>query len=111
MEENFYNIFMVGNPPVECGTKMADFLFMEAVRQWTWEERQKLFNVYFGPLPGICPVCGYEVCMIMSNLAPRVTLLLTCDGCKNKASVSGFLPVQGPPCVTATGAHIEGNSH
>jgi hypothetical protein len=65
---------------------------MEGVRQWTREEGQELFDVYFGPLPGICPVCGHEVCMIMSNLAQRVTLLMTCDGCDNKASVNG-LPV------------------
>jgi len=84
---------------------------MEAVRQWTREERQKLFHIYFGPLPGMCPVCGHEVSMIMSNLEQRATLLLSCGGCNNKASVSGLLPVHSAVCATATGAHIEGNSH
>lgn len=75
----------------------------EAVRQWTAEERQRLFDDYFGPWPGICPVCGHEVCMVMSNLGRTVSLLLTCDGCGNKSSVSGALPLEGPVHRTDTG--------
>lgn len=57
-------------------------------RQWTREERQNLFHDYFGTSPGICPVCGHEVSMVMSNLGRTVTLLLSCDGCDNKTQVN-----------------------
>jgi len=65
-------------------------------RHWTLEEQGRLFDVYFGPSPGICPVCAQEVCMVMSNLGRTVTLLLSCDGCNNKARVSRSLPLDGP---------------
>ena len=67
-----------------------------AARQWTREEQDYLFNVYFGPSPGICPVCAHEVSMVMTNIGPTVTLLLSCDGCDNKVSVSRSLPLDGP---------------
>jgi hypothetical protein len=66
-----------------------------AARQWTREEQDNLFDVYFGPLAGVCPVCAHEVCMVMSNLGRTVTLLLSCDGCDNKAHVSRILPLDG----------------
>ena len=68
----------------------------EAARDWTREEQQKLFDVYFGPLPGLCAVCGTEVCMIMTQMGRRVSLSLSCEGCGNKAIVSRDLPLQGP---------------
>ena len=67
-----------------------------AARQWTPEEQDYLFDVYFGPSPGICPVCVHEVCMVMTNIGRTVTLLLSCDGCNNKARVSRSLPLDGP---------------
>src|SRR5678815_1449483 len=33
-------------------------------RPWTQQECARLFEDYFGPFPGICPVCAHEVCMI-----------------------------------------------
>jgi len=66
-----------------------------AARQWTREERDRLFDDYFGRAPGICPVCAHEVGMIMSYLARTVTLSLSCQGCGNKASVSGVPPLDG----------------
>ena len=65
---------------------------MDAViRSWTAEEEQKLFELYFGPLPGTCPVCGDEVLMTLSSLREPVTLLLKCQGCGNRARVSRVL--------------------
>ena len=74
----------------------------KAARQWTLDERQDLFDKYFGPFPGICPVCAREVCMVMSNWGRTVMLLLSCDGCGNKAQVSRDLPLQGPLRPTST---------
>jgi hypothetical protein len=65
-------------------------------RPWTDEEQQKLFDDYFGPVAGICPVCAHEVNMLMSYLGSTITLLFTCDNCGNKASVNRVLPTQGP---------------
>lgn len=62
-----------------------------AVRPWTEAEQQRLFDDYLGTSPGVCPVCGDEVGMVMSCLAERVKLLLTCQGCGNKASVARAL--------------------
>ena len=67
-----------------------------AARQWTREEQDNLFDIYFGPSAGICPVCAHEVCMVMSNLGRTVSLLLSCEGCDNKARVSRILPLDGP---------------
>ena len=76
---------------------------MEAAsRFWTCEERQKLFDEYFGPSTAICPICSHEVSILMSNLGRTVTLLMTCEGCNNRASVNRSLPVQGPLHLTAT---------
>jgi len=44
----------------------------KAARQWTLEERQTLFDDYFGSSPGICPVCAQEVSMLMSHLGRTV---------------------------------------
>lgn len=60
----------------------------KVVRGWSEAEQQKLFDDYFSPLPAMCPICGNEVCMVMSCLRERVTLLLRCQGCGNKAGVS-----------------------
>jgi hypothetical protein len=65
-------------------------------RPWTEEEQQKLFDIYFSSGPGVCPVCSQEVNMVMSYLGQTVTLLMTCDGCSNKAQVNRLLPLQGP---------------
>jgi len=65
-------------------------------RQWTQEERDGLFDDYFGPLPGICPVCAHEVCIIMTYLGRFVTLSLSCEACLNKAIVSRALPLEPP---------------
>src|SRR5262249_48951276 len=61
-------------------------LMEKAVRKWTREECYRLFDDYFGPSPGICPVCGHEVCMTMTDLGRTVTLLLNCEGCNNKST-------------------------
>ena len=65
-------------------------------RQWTQKECDRLFDDYFGPVPGICPVCSHEVCMILSLRGGVVTLSLSCDGCQNKANVSRSLPLDEP---------------
>ena len=67
-----------------------------ALRIWTEAEKQQLFDAYFGPSEGMCPVCGHVVSMTLTYLGRIVTLLLTCEGCCNKASVSRVLPVEGP---------------
>jgi hypothetical protein len=66
------------------------------MRQWSQEECYRLFDDYFGPLPGICPVCFHEVRMVMSYLGRFVTLSLSCDACRNKANVSRAFPLDKP---------------
>jgi hypothetical protein len=74
----------------------------EALRKWTEAEEQKLFDDYFSPLAGICPVCAHEVCMVMSHLGQTITLLLKCEGCSNKATVTRILPIEGRLHSTGT---------
>jgi uncharacterized Zn finger protein (UPF0148 family) len=57
-------------------------------RRWTDEEQQRLFDVYFSPQPGWCPVCGQEVYIVMTSLREGITLSLTCPGCGNKERIS-----------------------
>jgi hypothetical protein len=47
-----------------------------------------LFDDYFRPPPALCEICGSEVSMVLSCLGERVSLLLSCEGCGNKATVS-----------------------
>jgi formate dehydrogenase maturation protein FdhE len=68
---------------------------MEA-RKWTKAEQERLFDDYFGPSEGMCPVCGEKVCMLMSYLGRTVTLLLSCNVCRNKVEVNRALPLEGP---------------
>ena len=68
-----------------------------AMRKWTQKECDLLFDAYFGPFPGLCPVCAQEVCIIMSYLGRFVTLSLSCEGCRNKATVSRALPLHQSP--------------
>lgn len=68
-----------------------------AQRHWTRGEQQRLFDDYFGAAAGVCPVCSEEVLMIMSHLGPSVTLLLSCEGCGNKAAVTREAPLQAAP--------------
>jgi hypothetical protein len=69
----------------------VEIFFMEAIaRTWTQGEQERLFDSYFSDVPGICPVCSQEVSMLMS-LGSTVTLLLRCEGCDNKATVSRAL--------------------
>jgi hypothetical protein len=70
---------------------------MEKVaRLWTEQEQQQLLDDYFRLAPGLCPVCDHEVSMILSCLAERVTLLLKCEGCGNKATASRGLKHLSP---------------
>jgi hypothetical protein len=59
-----------------------------SVRQWTKSDQEKLFQDYLHSEPGNCPVCSFPVRMTMSNLGKTVTLLLTCEGCGNRATVN-----------------------
>ena len=59
-----------------------------SVRKWTKSDQENLFEDYLRSAPGYCPVCSFLVRMTMSKLGKTVTLLLTCEGCGNKASVS-----------------------
>ena len=58
------------------------------VRIWTEEEQQRLFDEYFRPPPALCGICGSEVEMVLSCLGEQVSLLVACEGCGNKATVS-----------------------
>ena len=58
------------------------------LRIWTEEEQQRLFDEYFRPPPALCGICGSEVEMVLSCLGERVSLLVSCEGCGNKATVS-----------------------
>jgi hypothetical protein len=73
----------------------------KAAKKWSQEQREKLFDAYFGPSPGLCPICAHEVCMVMTHIGRVVTLLLMCNACNNKASVSHPLPLEGPLHRTA----------
>jgi hypothetical protein len=59
-----------------------------SVRQWTESDQENLFEDYLRSAPGNCPVCSFPVRMTMSNLGKTVTLLLTCEGCGNRATVN-----------------------
>jgi hypothetical protein len=72
----------------------------EISRTWTPEQEEQLFDIYFSSGPGICPVCAHEVCMMLTQLGRTVTILLSCTGCGNKASVNRQLPVQRHACRT-----------
>ncbi|HLH54916.1 MAG TPA: hypothetical protein VKY92_15000 [Verrucomicrobiae bacterium] len=56
-------------------------------RRWTNEELHKLFRDYFDGLPGICPVCGKEVGMMMDHKGGVTMLTIRCRGCHNSSVV------------------------
>jgi len=81
---------------------------MEKVaRLWTEEEQQQLLDDYFQLAPGMCPVCDHKVSMILSCLAERVTLLLKCEGCGNKARASRGLEHLSPLVARSQGIVTE----
>jgi hypothetical protein len=67
---------------------------MNPARRWTDPEKHKLFKEYFDKDPGICPVCGRTVHMMMEQSAGVVTLTMRCD-CGNRAQVTPPPEAQG----------------
>jgi hypothetical protein len=60
---------------------------IEGARRWMDEEQQKLFEEYVARLPGICPVCGHEVHVMVDHARALATLLMRCEGCGNSGRV------------------------
>lgn len=71
-------------------------------RRWTDEEQQKLFDIYFGSRPALCPVCGGEVNIVLTSLREGLTLSLACGACGNRARVSR--PLKGSAVILAEAA-------
>jgi hypothetical protein len=61
-------------------------------RAWTHDEEEKLFESYFSPACGLCPVCSHEVCMSVTQLGRTVTILMRCERCGNYAIVNRPTP-------------------
>lgn len=57
------------------------------LRPWTNAELHKLFSDYFNKLPGMCPVCGHEVSMMMDHQQYVTILSIRCRGCGNSSNV------------------------
>ena len=56
-------------------------------RRWTDTELHKLFRDYFDKQPGICPVCGHEVGMMMDHKREVTILSIRCRSCGNSSTV------------------------
>jgi hypothetical protein len=56
-------------------------------RRWTDAELHKLFKDYFAKMPGVCPVCGKEVGMMMDHKGETTILSIRCRSCGNSSTV------------------------
>lgn len=56
-------------------------------RPWTEAELHKLYRDYFDKQPGICPVCGSQVSMMMDHKEQLAILSIRCRVCGNASTV------------------------
>ena len=57
-------------------------------RRWTDAELHKLYRDYFERLPGMCPVCGREVGMMLDHKDGGIAILsIRCRNCDNSSTV------------------------
>jgi transcription elongation factor Elf1 len=61
------------------------------LRDWTDNEKQKLFADCYEKQPSLCPVCGHQVTMMTQQDCGKVIIMVHCRECGNRARLDWWI--------------------